>query len=356
MRRRISSLALLVALVSVGLLAGPGNATAAPREFFGLVPQGTEGDRDIERMAQAGVGRARFPIDWPGIEGADDSFGFAALDAWVGDLARAGIRPFPTLFGTAPFVSPDPVALPVKSTQAKEQWQEFVRTVAGRYGPGGSFWSQNPSIPQFPITTWQVWNEQNGPKHAQPKPSSSAYAELLKITHRALTEVDPGAEIVLGGMFGTPRGKGGIKAWKFLKRLYKTKGVKSAFDGVAIHPYSPDVKGISTQIERFRQVLKQKRDKKADLWVTELGWGSSPKGRLGVGTKKQAKLLKKSFKLLQKRRGKWNIGGVMWYTWRDLPAGESPCDWCRTAGLFPDSGFDNPKPAFKQFVRFTGGS
>jgi hypothetical protein len=354
MRRRVSCLVLLVAILSVGALAGAGNATAAPREFFGLVPQGNEGDRDIERMAQAKVGTARFVIDWPAVEGPDDSFNFAALDAYIGDLARAGIRPFPALFGTAPFVSPDPVRLPVKAG-AREEWQEFVRTVARRYGPGGTFWSQNPSIPEVPFTTWQAWNEQNGPKHAQPKPSPAAYGKLLKLTHSALTEVDPGAEVVLGGMFGTPKGKGGINAWPFLKRLYKTKGAKKAFDGVAIHPYSPDVKGIAQQIKRIRKVLKQKKDKKADVWITELGWGSSPKGRLGVGTKRQAKLLKKSFKLLQKRRRTWNIGGVMWYTWRDLAAGESPCDWCQTAGLFQGTGFD-PKPAFNQFVRFTGGS
>jgi hypothetical protein len=354
MRRRVSYLALLVAILSVGALAGAGNAAAAPREFFGLVPQGTEGDRDIERMAQARVGTARFTVDWPAIEGPDDSFNFAALDAYIGDLAAAGIRPFPVLFGTAPFVNPDPVVLPVTG-QAAVEWQEFVRTIARRYGPGGSFWSQNPSIPEVPITTWQAWNEQNGPKHAQPKPAPRKYAKLLKLTHSALTEVDPGAEVVLGGMFGSPRGKGGIKAPKFLKGLYKKKGVKKAFEGVAIHPYSPDVKGISQQIKRTRKVLKQRKDKKADVWITELGWGSSPKGRLGVGTKRQATLLKKSFKLLKKRRRSWNIGGVMWYTWRDLGEGESPCDWCRTAGLFQGTGFE-PKPAFNKFVRFTGGS
>jgi hypothetical protein len=91
------------------------------------------------------------------------------------------------------------------------------------------------------------------------------------------------------------------------------------------------------------------------LWLTELGWGCSKKGRLGVGKKQQAKLLKRSFKLLLKKRAKWKVGGVMWYTGRDLPQSESPCDWCSTAGLFNTSG-TKPKPAWKQYDRFTSGS
>jgi hypothetical protein len=56
-----------------------------------------------------------------------------------------------------------------------------------------------------------------------------------------------------------------------------------------------------------------------------------------------------------KRRGQWKIGGVLWYTWRDAPAADAPCDWCVTAGLFGQTGFD-PKPAYTRYVRFTGGS
>ena len=131
--------------------------------------------------------------------------------------------------------------------------------------------------------------------------------------------------------------------------------MKESFDGVALHPYSPDVEGIKKQISKMRKVLKKKKDKGTKLWLTEVGWGSKKKGRLGVGKKKQSKLLKQSFKLLIKKRGRWKIGGVLWYTWRDLPKNESPCDWCATAGLF-NTGGSKAKPAWKQYVKFTGGS
>ena len=372
MPRRRSGLAALFAAVSVALAAA-GPASAAPSDFFGLVPQGAApSGSDIERMGKGKVGSVRLLLNWTALEPVDDDFNFAATDEYIGDLAAAGIRPLPFVWGVPGFVSANNLELPVGAAGDKAQWEEFLRVVAGRYGPGGEYWkgdykSQHPGEPPLPVETYQIWNEQNAPKHVR-KPDPANFAELLELSDEAISAEDPGAEIVLGGMFGRPTGtaatggsaraaaKGGaIKAWSFIKRLYKTKGVKSHFDGVAIHPYSPDVAGITDQIKRVRKVLKKKKDRKTDLWVTEIGWGSGKPGRLGVGAKQQPKLLRKSFKLLQRRRGKWNIGGVFWYTWRDLAAGAAPCNWCATAGLFPKSG-SNPKPAWNKFVRFTGGS
>lgn len=59
-------------------------------------------------------------------------------------------------------------------------------------------------------------------------------------------------------------------------------------------------------------MLKKNEGRGTDVWLTELGWGSSKKGRLRLGKEKQAKLLKRSFKLLLKKRAKWKVGGVMW--------------------------------------------
>src|SRR4029453_9859328 len=79
-----------------------------------------------------------------------------------------------------------------------------------------------------------------------------------------------------GALDGQPRGEGGIP------------GAKP----------SADIAGIKEQVEDIRKVLKQKKNKGIVVWLTELGWGSSKKGRLSVGKKEQAKLLKQSFKLL----------------------------------------------------------
>ena len=360
--RRPWAVIALVAMASAGALAFAGSAAArqGPPEFFGIVPQGNvPTNADFQRMGRAEVGTVRLVANWKLIEPRDDAWNFGSLDAYIGKLAAAGIRPFPVLFHTAAFVNSDDLRLPVRSGQQKEQWKEFVAMVVQRYGAGGDYWStvypiEHPGEQPMPVTTWQVWNEENGPKHVH-DPNPGQYAELVKISHEAVARRDSGADVVLGGMFGKPRGRGGIKANKFLKRMYKSAGVKEAFDGVAVHPYSPDIKGIKQQIKAIRKVLKQKKDKGADIWLTELGWGSSKKGRLGVGKKKQSKLLKQSFNLMLKKRRKWKVGGVMWYTWRDLPKSEAPCDWCASAGLLKGNR-TKAKPALKKFVRFTGGS
>ncbi len=360
MRTRISILAAALAAVSLVALTatGPAAARKGPPEFFGLVPQNNLTNPDFERMGQGEVGQVRFVLNWGAVEPSDDQFDFATSDELVGKLAAQGIRPFVNVFGAPSFVSSGapPQPLPVGSAQDKAQWQEFLSQAVGRYGPDGTYWTtvyptQHPGEPPMPVETWQLWNEQNGEKHGR-DPDPAKYAELVKISHPAITGEDPNAEIVLGGMVDTRSNRGErIKASKFLKRMYQSNGVENFFDAVSIHPYSPDVEGIEEQFEKVRKVLK-KNDRSAGTWVTEIGWGSSKKGKLGVGKKEQAKLLKKSFKLLLKKRGKWKVGGVLWYTWRD--AGDAPCDWCRTAGLFKANG-TKAKPAWKQFVRFTGG-
>jgi len=406
--RRLPGLAALLAVLSLCALALPTAATAGkappppPPEFFGLVPQGNmPSNADFARMGQAKVGTARLVANWRQVEPRDDAWNFGSLDAYVGNLAAAGIRPFPVFFHTAPFVSSDDRQLPVHSAQAKEQWREFVARVVQRYRAGGEYWStaypiQHPGAQPLPVTAWQLWNEQNGPKHAH-YPNPTEYAELIRISHEAIASRDPAADLVLGGMFGTPTGEGGIDAWDFLSAVYASPGAKESFDAIALHPYSPDIKGIKEQVNKMRKVVKKNADERAktklkkaktklkrakrsdrkakikkarkrvkaakrglqqaDIWVTEIGWGSegASTSRLVKGLEGQAQLLRKSFELFEKQRKKWKIASVLWYTWRDVNRVGAPCDWCATAGLFRQDGV-TVKPAWSEYVRLTGGS
>ncbi|MGH2992781.1 MAG: hypothetical protein ACRDL1_04515, partial [Solirubrobacterales bacterium] len=267
--------------------------------------------------------------------------------------------------------------------------------------PGGQYWTsvfpaRYPGVQAKPFEVWQVWNEQNAPKHTHPL-SPSAYARLVQLSHSAITSRDPNAEILLGGMFGQPTGAGAFEAWDFLNAVYETPGARDSFDAVALHPYSPTIDGIKEQVNKMRSVLRKHADKRAkkklkkakkrlrrakrgdnqakvkkamkrvkkakkglqttDIWVSEIGWGSegASTSRLVKGLEGQAVLLKKSFELFEKQRKKWRIGGVLWYTWRDLNPVGAPCDWCASAGLFGQNGF-TPKPAWNEYVRLTGGS
>ncbi|HSJ17885.1 MAG TPA: beta-galactosidase [Solirubrobacterales bacterium] len=398
--RQLRGLVALVGVLSLTALPSAAPAEAAPKEFFGVVPQNSVTSSDAQRMARGGVGVVRFPLKWEPVEPTDDEFDFGALDRLIGTLAANGIRPLPIVSGVPAYVDHDPLALPLDSSADKSQWQEFLRAVVNRYGEGGSYWTtayptQYPGAEALPLRTVQIWNEQNGPKHAH-YPNPGLYAELVKISHTAIASEDPSIEVLLGGMFGTPTGEGGIDAWDFLDAVYRS-GAKESFDAIAVHPYSPDIKGIKQQVNTMRKVIARyadaaakkkfkkakkslKRAKKrgskakvrkakkrvkkarrglqtADIWVTEIGWGSegASTSRLVKGLEGQARLLRKSFQLFEKKRKKWRISGVLWYTWRDRSAFGAPCDWCASAGLFRQDNV-TAKPAFNEYVRLTGGS
>jgi Glycosyl hydrolase catalytic core len=178
--------------------------------------------------------------------------------------------------------------------------------------------------------------------------------KLLKAGSKAISEVDRKAEILLGGIFGET-GPKGMPLAKFFKQLYDKKKVEKLFDAVAIHPYSPKAKGVLNQVKAIRKAADKGGDKKADVWVTELGYASAgPKGgRAGEvvknGESGQAKALKQAFKLLKKNANKLELAGVVWYAWEDV---DNPglCQFCQRAGLLDVNG--NPKQAYGAYKKF----
>ena len=249
---------------------------------------------------------------------------------------------------------------PLRGSAGRTGWPAFAAALTARYGPTGSFWSNSSDTfnPPFkPISRWQVWNEPNSSTFFRPSPTPQAYYQLLSTTVGAIRSVDPSARIVLGGLFGTP--PNGTSMPRFLDRLYRIKGAKSLFDAVAVHPYSPDLAGITLQLEQAREVMRKRKDSRTPLTLTEIGWSSQRKGKRGSslykGIKGQRSILKSSFKLLTAKRKRYRVDGVSWFSWRDLPQGQGgACLLCESFGLLrADS---SAKPAMGAFTRFTGGS
>ncbi len=271
-------------------------------------------------------------------------------------FASQGIAVLPTLFATPAWLANDVAIPPVGSDRQKRAWEQFVRKAVERYGEGGTYWTDEYPV-QFPsgdpspqpITTWQVWNEQNGPKHFLPRPNVKKYATLLGIASRAVKAEDPNGKILTGGMASMPTGSGGIDAWKYVKKLTKKKSARNSFDYVALHPYARTHREIVSHVKKIRRALKKGHKKQAQVWITEVGWSSVPgeSPKLSTTLNEQAKRLKKTYKALKKGRKKWKIGGVYWYTWRDSSGGI--CDWCPDAGLVK-SNLD-PKPAFNAYKK-----
>ncbi len=336
--------------------AVPSLAQSAPRSFFGLVPSDLQAD-DYQLIQKANVGTVRLPIVWDSIESKKGQFEWYT-DRLIGGFASRGIAVLPVLFGTPSWLTNDPEIPPVGSDRRKRGWERFVGQAVRRYGEGGTYWStayqrQFPGAQPNPITTWQIWNEQNGPKHFRPRPNVKKYATLLGIASRAVEAEDPGGQILTGGLASKPTGPGGIVAWKYVKKLTKKKSARNSFDHVALHPYARDAREIVSHVKKMRRALKKGHKKKAQLWVTEVGWSSVPNGaspKLSTTPQGQAQRLTKTYTRLLKKRGPWKIGGVYWYTWRDFGGGV--CDWCPDAGLVTRN--LRPKPAFNAYTQIAG--
>ncbi len=293
-----------------------------------------------------------------------DDGNYAAIDEVILSAAEHGIEVLPTVYGTPDWVatfldeydcSATCGAYAPQSDEALKAWKDFNTDLVDRYGPNGDLWDEHSEIDEMPIRRWQIWNEQNSPTFYQPKVDPASYERVLEAASSAIRDRDPGAEIILGGMFGTPfKGKPpGESAWDFLRKLYAIDGAADLFDEVAAHPYAAHEARIEYQVKRVRAEI-ERADDDAGLWITEVGAssddGPSPLER---GPQGQADSLTAAFKYLLDKRKAYDIEGVTWYSWRD--SNDHQCDWCPGSGLFEKDSLE-PKPAWDAFTAFTGGS
>lgn len=340
---------------------------AGPDPFFGVAPQAPLSPDDLARMAEGGVGTVRIFLPWGAIDPThEDDYTFGDIDPAVLDAARNGIEVQPFLYGTPAWVAQaydgveceaDCAAYAPRSREALAAWAEFAAATVDRYGPGGELWKENPDVPAMPVGVWQIWNEQNSPTFYLPQPDVASFAEVLSTAAEAIRDRDPEAEILLGGMFGTPLGgeAPGIAAQEYLRELYEIEGTDGAFDAVAAHPYAAHQQKVESQVELLREEMVRAGDGDAELWVTELGWASSgPDVPLNRGPEGQAKALDEAYRYFLEKREEWNIEAVVWYSWRDTSV--DICDWCGGSGLFPEDSLEEPKPAWDAFTALTGGT
>jgi Glycosyl hydrolase catalytic core len=363
MKTRFTLIAVLGAVLA--FTAGSSALAKAPRSFYGVSSQTPLTTTDFDRMGQGNVGTVRITLSWAGIDpsAAPGDYNWGSTDAIVADAARNGISVLPFLFATPDWVARDldgrncgggTCALFAPSSPgAIDAWSAFVREAVARYGPNGAFWAANPGLPRLPITAWQIWNEQNSSSFYKPKPNVGKYVKLLRASDAAIASVDTGAELVLGGMAELAGSKKAVPGSKYLQKLYRKKGAKRYFDGVAPHPYGAKLKKVQEQIDLVRETMKRGGDRGADLWITELGWGSARSGNpLNRGPKGQATNLQQAFKYFTKRRGRLNAQTVIWFSWMDSQT--RICAWCPTSGLFTSQ--LTPKRSWQAFTKFTGGS
>ncbi len=332
-------------------------------EFFGIVQTAaTLDNQDLQSLKATHVRTVRYLFQWESIQPKNAStFRWGPSDNFVGRLAHSGIRAVPTVWGNPKWVDGlnDTSRPPIDHPQDRVAWQNFLKAVANRYGPSGTYWSNGykqdwgaNAIP-LPIQSYQIWNEPNLKKYFIPYPAPKEYAQLLQLSSTALKSVDPKAQVVLGGMPGS----GDVNASVFLDQLYKqvkVPNVQRFFDAAALHPYAPTISQVQSQITQFRSIMKKHGDAATPLWISEIAWGSAPPDSRGInkGPAGQAQMLKDAYNLILSHRATWNIKNIFWYHWRDPKQSHASCTFCSSAALLNFN--RTKKPAYAQFKSFAG--
>jgi hypothetical protein len=350
-------------------------AQALPAGFWGVVPQSGLNAEQFQRLGRGGVESIRIPVSWAAVQPTRESeLGWGGFDNQVEEAAKAGIKVLPFLTAAPEWAVPEkrvpgasgleaPAHLPVGGA-GRTGWASFLTAAVARYGPTGSFWSEHPGVPKRPIREWQIWNEPNF-KYFVAKPNPAEYGQLVKISSTALKAADPGAKVILAGLFARPKGARNPRTGKhkslnwyasdFINAMYrKTPGIKARFNSVALHPYTIHAKELPGVIEEFRRYLALNHDGSKGLLVTELGWSSgkpSQGNQFAKGPAGQARELRTAFTKLRNKQAAWRLKSVDWFSVDDAPGA---CNFCDGSGLFGE-GF-TPKPAWFSYVKFAGGT
>jgi polysaccharide biosynthesis protein PslG len=361
-----AGIAILVAVEGGGSGPAPVPARAAavqplgsrlPQRFFGIVSEdafahpGPYRAATLDEQASVGVGLVRQTFDWAAIERAPDRYDFRAYDGFVAALAARRMTVLPVLLDPPPFRSSAPASGARPGTyppRSDAEMGAFAALLVRRYGPRGSFWRAHPELPPLPIRAWQIWNEPSLPAYWPAGPDPAAYTHLLAAVARAIRGVDPAADVVTAGI---PESRLGIPFDRFVRGMLAA-GAGRWFDTLAIHPYARDAGGVTAAVESARRILDARGDRRAGIWVTELGWADrGPPSSFTVGASGQAARISAALSALVSIRSQARLRGVVYFGWRDgAPYAPSFKDfWGLHTGLIDLSG--RPKRALRAFTK-----
>lgn len=394
MRRLLASAFVLVALAGGAFLLSQGTTTpasAAPtpgagaakgKGFFGMGPQTALTEKDFAYMKTGGVETVRIAVLWGAVQPTRNGpYEWGGMDGLVEMAAKNGLEILPFVVASPSWLTKKYTTLPIHNASQRKAWTRFLEALVKRYGPNGEFWKEHapatiraekekqskgpvyelagakltPIAKPDPIRNWQVWNEANFFYFAYPV-SPHDYARLLKLSSPAIKRANPSAKVILTGLFGQPTAgaKRGMPAAEFLEQLYRVKGIKSYFDGVALHPYAIDSESLEEIVEEFHQVTVENHDR-VPLYITEMGWGSQNDFHINAfehGVLGQVEELKSAYAYLLANRTRLDLKSVYWFSWKDLP---ESCSFCDSVGLFKSGAGFRAKPSWRAFVEMTGG-
>jgi polysaccharide biosynthesis protein PslG len=352
---RLPLFAALLAAIAIAALPARAAAAPLPNDFFGV------SSPDIDHISEAarapiladqhaaGVRIVRHTLDWSAVEATKGSFSWDETDSFMTSAARAGMKVLPVVLFSPTWASTCPGAarpgLCPPSNYA--DLGDFIVAAMQRYGPSGSFWPANPTVPKVPITAWQVWNEPNFPSYWGGAPDAAGYAQMLKTVAPMMRAADPSVEVVTAGMPDSLVSTA-IRLVPYVTQLY-ADGIKGSFDTLAVHGYNETPAGTVGLVEQVRSIMNANGDAAVPIWMTEFGWASAgAPSRFTTDLAGEAANLDAAIGTLVARHEELGMRGLIWYFWHDGSSQMNTSDtWSNHTGIvFQDY---THKPAYDAF-------
>jgi len=350
-RRPHIPLTLLVCALAV-LLAAPATGQAkAPKGFFGaidFVPRNNLSQANLDarygQMKQAGVESLRTLFVWSSLEPSQGNYAFGGSDRQVGLAASAGLSVLPTVQFTPRWASPRPDRgdFGAYAPRKYSYYTSFLTALVRRYGPKGTYWTENPSVPKRPIREWQMWNEPSASYFIKGN-YRKIYPKLLKAGYKGVKKVDKRAKVVLAGLASFQQSTGRKTfSWGDHKAFYQ-RGIRKYYDVAAVHPFNKTPKATVAAIAEHRKVMNRYRDRRKPIYVTEFTFlgsrGKIPRNQylgLEVTAKQQRRNLTATYKAFARKRS-LRVNKAFWYAWASAYSPTS-CDGGGTDPTFQYAG------------------
>lgn len=234
-----------------GLLAFGADAQTILKEQYGICTQLTWEDeldktkKILTGVRDLGADWTRCDFVWSGCNPRPDVWDCQHLDQILSGAKKTGVNVLPILCYDVSWARP--------AVEHLYEWGEYVRHLVTSYGRQ--------------VRYWEVYNEPNLKNFWRRDPNGAEYAALLQKTYNVIKSIDPGIQVVFGGLSGVPL--------DYLEDALKA-GAGEYFDVMNIHPYHlRDIpEAIIPQIQKLQALMTKYGVGNKPIWITEIGWST----------------------------------------------------------------------------------
>jgi polysaccharide biosynthesis protein PslG len=260
--------------------------------------------QSMTKLRSGGVTWLREDFHWGAFEPAQGSWSWTVGDRLMRNASLAGLNILGIFAYSSNWGADGPTIYhPPKDPAA---YANFCRKVVERYGPGGTFWQENPSLEPRPLTAVEIWNEPWLHQFWRPNPEPARYLELLRAASTAIKAAQPTVKVLASAdIFQMRTDTSESRDWFRLLLEADAALFRDSVDALSVHAYSQSRGPLdTTTAQRWRydrflltRDLAAAHGASKPIWITEFGWTTEQGNGDAVGEALQAQYTQQALDL-----------------------------------------------------------